>query len=108
MEIVCVCVGHAGEHPRSGAMDVCPFIPVQNVSMDECVNCANIFGRRLAEMLHIPGETAKLDESDEKRPTEGLIWCICSLSLWRGSTKRVQEKPPFVASWGIRSIAREG
>ncbi|TWW63858.1 formimidoyltransferase-cyclodeaminase [Takifugu flavidus] len=54
---------HSGEHPRTGALDVCPFIPVQNVSMDDCVNCANIFGKRLAEMLHIPvylyGEAAR-------------------------------------------------
>lgn len=55
----CVCVANSGEHPRTGALDVCPFIPVQNVSMDDCVNCANIFGKRLAEMLHIPGETRK-------------------------------------------------
>ncbi|XP_059184072.1 formimidoyltransferase-cyclodeaminase [Centropristis striata] len=54
---------HSGEHPRTGAMDVCPFIPVQNVSMDDCVHCANVFGQRLAEMLHIPvflyGEAAR-------------------------------------------------
>ncbi|XP_073351547.1 formimidoyltransferase-cyclodeaminase [Pagrus major] len=54
---------HSGEHPRTGAMDVCPFIPVQNVSMDDCVNCANVFGKKLAEMLHVPvylyGEAAR-------------------------------------------------
>lgn len=45
---------HSGEHPRTGALDVCPFIPVQNVSMDDCVHCANEFGQKLAEMLHVP------------------------------------------------------
>ncbi|XP_063734257.1 formimidoyltransferase-cyclodeaminase [Eleginops maclovinus] len=45
---------HSGEHPRSGALDVCPFIPVQNVSMDDCVRCAETFGEKLAEMLHVP------------------------------------------------------
>ncbi|XP_076579464.1 formimidoyltransferase-cyclodeaminase [Chaetodon auriga] len=54
---------HSGEHPRTGALDVCPFIPVQNVSMDDCVTCANVFGRKLAEMLHVPvylyGEAAR-------------------------------------------------
>lgn len=40
-----------------GAMDVCPFIPVQNVSMDDCVRCANVFGEKLADMLHVPGES---------------------------------------------------
>lgn len=38
-----------------GAMDVCPFIPVQNVTMEECVQCANEFGQRLSDMLHVPG-----------------------------------------------------
>uniref|UniRef100_A0A3Q2ZYA9 Formimidoyltransferase-cyclodeaminase n=1 Tax=Kryptolebias marmoratus TaxID=37003 RepID=A0A3Q2ZYA9_KRYMA len=56
---------HSGEHPRTGALDVCPFIPVQNVSMDDCVHCANEFGRRLAEMLHVPvflyGEAARTE-----------------------------------------------
>ncbi|XP_069886978.1 formimidoyltransferase-cyclodeaminase-like [Dipodomys merriami] len=45
---------HKGEHPRMGALDVCPFIPVRGVSMDECVLCAQAFGRRLAEELHVP------------------------------------------------------
>ncbi|MDX9757753.1 MAG: glutamate formimidoyltransferase [Bacteroidota bacterium] len=43
-----------GEHPRMGAMDVCPFVPVANVTMDECVACAKEFGRRAAEELNIP------------------------------------------------------
>jgi len=45
---------HTGEHPRMGALDVCPFIPVQGVTVDECIDCAKEFGRRLAEMLSIP------------------------------------------------------
>ncbi|XP_042371180.1 formimidoyltransferase-cyclodeaminase-like [Plectropomus leopardus] len=56
---------HSGEHPRTGALDVCPFIPVQNVSMDDCVHCANVFGQRLAETLQVPvylyGEAARKD-----------------------------------------------
>uniref|UniRef100_W5MQX6 Formimidoyltransferase-cyclodeaminase n=1 Tax=Lepisosteus oculatus TaxID=7918 RepID=W5MQX6_LEPOC len=54
---------HSGEHPRMGALDVCPFIPVKNVSMEECVSCGNRFGERLAEDLHVPvylyGEAAR-------------------------------------------------
>jgi len=45
---------HSGEHPRMGALDVCPFIPVEGVSVEECVQCAKDFGRMLAEMLSIP------------------------------------------------------
>lgn len=39
-----------------GALDVCPFIPVRGVTMDECVLCAQAFGQRLAEELGVPGE----------------------------------------------------
>ena len=45
---------HSGEHPRMGAMDVCPFVPVANVTMDDCVECAKAFGERAAEELGIP------------------------------------------------------
>jgi glutamate formiminotransferase/formiminotetrahydrofolate cyclodeaminase len=44
----------SGEHPRMGAMDVCPFVPVASVSMEECVECAKAFGRRAGEELGVP------------------------------------------------------
>jgi len=47
----------SGEHPRIGVMDVCPFIPVRNVTMEDCVECAREFAERLAMELHIPGKT---------------------------------------------------
>jgi glutamate formiminotransferase/formiminotetrahydrofolate cyclodeaminase len=45
---------HAGAHPRMGALDVCPFVPVAGVSMDDCVRCALEFGRRAADELAVP------------------------------------------------------
>ncbi len=45
---------HRGEHPRMGALDVCPFVPVSGVTMDDCVACAKEFGRRAAEALGVP------------------------------------------------------
>jgi len=42
-----------GEHPRVGAMDVCPFVPVSGVTMDDCVALANTFGARAASELGI-------------------------------------------------------
>ncbi len=45
---------HKGGHHRMGAMDVCPFIPVANVTMEECVDISREFGRRAAEELGIP------------------------------------------------------
>ena len=41
---------HKGEHPRFGAMDVCPFIPVAGVSMEECAEVAKHFAERAAQI----------------------------------------------------------
>lgn len=45
---------HKGEHPRMGATDVIPFIPIKGVTMDECVELANELGKRVGEELKIP------------------------------------------------------
>src|SRR5579872_325695 len=45
---------HTGEHPRMGATDVCPLIPVANISMDEVVKYAKKLGERVGKELHIP------------------------------------------------------
>ncbi len=46
---------HKGEHPRQGATDVCPFVPIAGVSMDECVEIARQLGKRVGEELGIAG-----------------------------------------------------
>jgi glutamate formiminotransferase len=45
---------HQGVHPRLGATDVLPFVPVSGVSVDECVALAHAAGRRIAQELSIP------------------------------------------------------
>ncbi len=45
---------HKGAHPRMGATDVCPFIPVSNVIWEEAIDCANLLGKRVGEELKIP------------------------------------------------------
>ncbi|MCR4812068.1 MAG: glutamate formimidoyltransferase [Bacteroidales bacterium] len=45
---------HHGAHPRQGATDVCPLIPVSNITMDEVVEYAHKLGKRLGEELNIP------------------------------------------------------
>jgi glutamate formiminotransferase / 5-formyltetrahydrofolate cyclo-ligase len=45
---------HRGGHPRMGAADVIPFMPVRGISMDECASLARDFGRSLAETLDVP------------------------------------------------------
>ncbi|KAM4537651.1 formimidoyltransferase-cyclodeaminase-like [Fundulus diaphanus] len=95
---------HSGEHPRTGALDVCPFVPVQNVSMDDCVRCANEFGRKLAEMLRVPvylyGEAAR---SDSRRSLPSLR--SGEYEALPEKLKRAEWAPDFgpalfVPSWG--------
>lgn len=45
---------HRGEHPRMGATDVVPFVPIRGVSLDECVEIAKHAGREIAGRLKIP------------------------------------------------------
>ncbi|MAT38201.1 MAG: glutamate formimidoyltransferase [Ectothiorhodospiraceae bacterium] len=45
---------HSGEHPRMGAMDVCPFVPVSGVTMEDCAEIAKKFGKRAGEELGLP------------------------------------------------------
>ncbi|WP_043884131.1 glutamate formimidoyltransferase [Caldanaerobacter subterraneus] len=45
---------HKGEHPRIGAVDVVPFVPVKNVTMEECVQIARELGERVGKELNIP------------------------------------------------------
>src|SRR3979409_1084269 len=45
---------HTGAHPRMGATDVCPFIPISNVTWEEAIKCAQQLGKRVGEELKIP------------------------------------------------------
>jgi glutamate formiminotransferase/formiminotetrahydrofolate cyclodeaminase len=44
---------HKGEHPRMGATDVCPFIPISGISMEETVSYSKMLGKRVGEELGI-------------------------------------------------------
>ena len=56
---------HTGVHPRIGAADVVPFIPVEGVTLDDCVRLANELAQRLWERLHVP---VYLYEAAARRP----------------------------------------
>jgi len=45
---------HKGEHPRIGATDVCPFVPISDVTIEECITLVKEVGKKVAEELHIP------------------------------------------------------
>ena len=57
--------GHTGAHPRSGAADVLPFIPIEGVTLEECVRLAERVGQELWAKLHLP---VYLYEAAARRP----------------------------------------
>ena len=57
---------HSGEHARMGAVDVVPFIPISNVSMDDCVDLSHRYGKAISTKHNLPiylyAESAKLTQ----------------------------------------------
>src|SRR5215472_15917881 len=64
---------HKGAHPRMGATDVCPFIPVSNVSWDEAIECVNRLGKRVGEELKIPVYLYEKAAKDKTRSNLSII-----------------------------------
>lgn len=107
---------HSGGHPRMGATDVIPFIPVAGVSMEDCVNLAKRLGERIAGELAIPvylyesaaSKPERKNLSDVRRGQyEGLIEAIkepdrkpdfgpAAVNLQAGVTA-VGARPPLIA-----------
>ena len=46
--------GHKGAHPRMGACDVCPLIPVSGITLEECAELARALAKRISEELNVP------------------------------------------------------
>jgi glutamate formiminotransferase/formiminotetrahydrofolate cyclodeaminase len=62
-----------GAHPRMGATDVCPFIPVSDVSWDEAIACARALGKRVGEELRIPVYLYERAAKDKTRSNLSII-----------------------------------
>ncbi|MCF6240807.1 MAG: glutamate formimidoyltransferase [Bacteroidales bacterium] len=58
---------HHGEHPRFGATDVCPLVPISNITMDETVSYAHKLAKRVGEELEIPVYCYEFAAREEKR-----------------------------------------
>ena len=82
---------HHGEHPRVGATDVIPFVPIRGVTMEDCVHLARIVGRRLADELHIP---VFLYEHAAKAPLRTRIE-----DIRRGSLEELGERMRMSPEW---------
>jgi len=85
---------HKGAHPRMGATDVCPFIPVSNVSWEEAIACANKLGKRVGEELKIP---VYLYERAAKAPSRSNL-SVIRAGEYEGFFEKIKDpvwKPDF-------------
>src|SRR4029450_2792615 len=83
-----------GAHPRMGATDVCPFIPVSNVNWEEAVECANRLGKRVGEELKIPVFLYERAAKDKARSNLAVI----RAGEYEGFFKKIKQpewKPDF-------------
>lgn len=97
---------HRGEHPRMGATDVCPFVPVAGVTMEDCAEVARKLGKRVGEELGIPGyyyEAAAL--SPERKNLAN-----CRKGQYEGLAKLAtpEWKPDFGPAAFTDSVKRTG
>src|SRR5438105_8347935 len=83
-----------GAHPRMGATDVCPFIPVSNVSWAEAIACAHELGQRVGDELKIP---VYLYEKAAKNPSRSNL-SIIRAGEYEGFFEKIKDaawKPDF-------------
>jgi len=98
---------HKGEHPRMGATDVCPLVPISNISMDEVTKWAHILAKKVGSILNIPVycyENAALKK-------ERTNLANCRLGEYEGLKKKLIDKnwkPDFGPSEFNSSIERSG
>jgi len=85
---------HRGEHPRMGATDVCPLIPIANISMEETARYAQQLAKRVGEELNIPVYLYEEAQPDKERSNLSVI----RASEYEGFFKKIKEpqwKPDF-------------
>ena len=64
---------HKGEHPRMGATDVCPLIPIRGISMEETANYAQLLAKKVGEELSIPVYLYENAQSNKSRANLSVI-----------------------------------
>src|SRR4051812_23959181 len=81
---------HKGEHPRMGATDVCPLIPIANISMEETAKWAQKLAERVGKELHLPVYLYEAAQSNKNR---------CNLSVIRAGEYEGFFKKIKLAEW---------
>ena len=94
---------HKGAHPRMGATDVCPFIPVSNVSWEEAIECANKLGKRVGEELGIPVYLYEKAAKDKSRSNLAVI----RGGEYEGFAEKIK-KPEWKPDFGPPKIGSAG
>lgn len=79
---------HKGAHPRMGATDVCPFIPVSDASWEEVIACALSLGKRVGEELKIP---VYLYEKAARNPARSNL-AVIRAGEYEGFFEKIKEK----------------
>jgi glutamate formiminotransferase / formiminotetrahydrofolate cyclodeaminase len=92
-----------GAHPRMGATDVCPFIPVSNVTWKEAIDCANKLGKRVGEELGIPVYLYEKAAKDKSRSNLAVI----RAGEYEGFAEKIR-KPEWKPDYGPAKIGNAG
>lgn len=95
---------HSGEHPRIGASDVVPFVPISGVTMQECVEIANQVGKRVGEELQIP---VYLYEEAATRPDRKNLEDI-RRGEYEGLKAEIEIKPERIPDYGPARLGPAG
>ncbi len=97
-----------GEHPRVGAMDVCPFVPISGVTMDECVALADTCGERLAAELGVPvflyGQAARAEHRRTLQQIRAGEYEALAERLTQPEWKPDYGPVVFVPEWGATCV----
>lgn len=99
--------GHKGAHPRFGATDVCPLVPVSNITMEETVEYAHKLAKRIGEELNIPIYCYEFAARQEKRRN----LANCREGEYEAISKRISTdewKPDFGPAEFNESVAKSG
>jgi glutamate formiminotransferase / formiminotetrahydrofolate cyclodeaminase len=95
---------HTGEHPRIGATDVCPFVPLTEVSMEECVAIAKRLGQRVGDELGIP---VYLYEEAATRPERANLENI-RRGQFEGLKDEISSNPDRTPDYGPSELGPAG
>jgi glutamate formiminotransferase len=91
---------HKGEHPRMGAIDVVPFIPISEVDMNECVQLANDFAKEFSEKTNVP--CYLYEEAAKKENRRNLA--DVRRGQYEGLKEEIGKNPEKVPDYGPNKI----